>query len=207
VDGETSRKTVLIAAAGCGAGRELAAGFAAAGALVIVADHAEPRALALARHAPREIESLTIDYMRPGPCRTLGEIWADTPLDLLVHLHPLRSPRRLGAAVSAIPALTRALLPGLARGDGLVLVICRAPRRSARPEELAFDTALAALAPHMQAEVGTRARVNVLRLGQDTGREVLMQVARRLSGDARGGPRGEVIELAGAGFTTRGQCD
>ncbi len=196
MDGETSRKTVLIASAGCAVGGELAGRFAATGALVVVADHAERRALALARRAPGKIESLTIDCLRPGQCRRLGEIWGDTPLDLLVHLHPLRSPRRLGAAVAAIPALTRALMDGLALGEGLVLVGCRAASHDARPEARAFDAALAALAPHMQTEAGTHARVNVLRLGPYTGRTALIHEARQLAEGARDGPRGAVINLA-----------
>jgi len=207
VDGETSRKTVLIASAGCAAGAALAERLAAAGAQVVVADHAERRALALARRAPKGIESLTLDCLRPGQCRQLGEIWGDTPLDLLVHLHPLRSPRRLGAAIAAIPALTRALIGGLAQGEGLVLVACRAPGSGARPETRAFNAALAALAPHMQAEAGTCAHINVLRLAPVGGHALLAEAAQALGDGARPGLRGAVIDLAGAGGGLRAQGD
>lgn len=199
MDAERSRKTVLIVAAGCAAGSELAEGFAAKGAQVIVADHVERRALALARRAPRLIESLALDPLRPSHCRRLGEIWGDTPLDLLVHLHPLRSPRRLGAAVAAIPALTRALGHGLMRGDGVVIVACRAPERGAPPETHAYDAALTALAPHMQAEARGRVRVNVLRLAPGAGLAALLRAAGMLAEQGQDGPRGVVLDLAGAG--------
>jgi hypothetical protein len=208
VEGETTRKTVLIAAAGCGVGGYLAEAAAASGAMVIVADHAERRGLALARRAPRRIECLTLDCLRPRQCRQLGEIWDTTPLDILLHLHPLRSPRRLGAAVAAIPALTRALLPGLAQGaGGLVLVACRAPRPEAPPEAHAFDAAISALAPHMQNEAGTRARVNVLRLAQGTGRAALIRAVQDLADGAGPASRGTVIDLAQAGDGVRPQGD
>lgn len=199
MDRETSRKTVLIASAGCAVGGALAERLAAAGAQVVVADHGERRALALVRRAPGGIESLTLDCLRPGQCRQLGEIWDDTPLDLLVHLHPLRSPRRPGAAVAAIPALTRALMRGLAEGEGLVLVACRAPGRGARPETHAFDAALAALAPHMQAEAGPRARVNVLRLAPGARGALLIRAVLEFADDAMAAPRGAVIDLADEG--------
>lgn len=199
VDTERSRKTVLIAAAGCAAGDALAVGFAATGAQVIVADHVERHALALARRAPGLIESLRLDPLRPSHCRHLGEIWADVPLDLLVHLHPLRSPQRLGAAVAAIPALTRALARGLARVEGLVIVACRAPNEGAPPEAWAFDAALTALAPHMQAEAGRRVRVAMLRLAQGADPAVLMRAAGVLADQGQDGPRGVVLDLAGAG--------
>lgn len=207
MDAEKSRKTVLIVAAGCAAGGELAKGFAAKGAQVIVADHVERRALALVRRAPRFIESLTLDPLRPGQCRRLGEIWADTPLDLLVHLHALRSPRRLGAAVAAIPALTRALGRGLEQGGGLVIVACRAPQQGAPPEAYAFDAALTALAPHMQAEAGRRAHVTVLRLAPGAGGAALMRAAGTLADQGQAGPRGAVLDLPAAGDKPRGQGD
>lgn len=199
MDTERSRRTVLIAAAGCAAGGALAEGFAAKGAQVIVVDHVERRALALARRAPGRVESLRLDPLRPSHCRRLGEIWADVPLDLLVHLHPLRLPRRLGAAVAAIPALTRALGHGLEQGGGLVIVACRAPDKGAPPETHAFDAALTALAPHMQAEAGRRAQVAVLRLAPGAGRAALMRAAGMLADQGHNGPRGVVLNLAGAG--------
>ena len=205
--GETSQKTVLIVQAGCGVGADLAVAFSAAGARVIVVDHAERRTLALARHAPHRIESLTLDSLRPGQCRLLGRIWADEPLDILVHLHALRSPRRLGAAVAAIPALTRALLPGLARGEGQVIAACRAPRPDAQSEDHAFDAALLALAPLMQKEVGGRACVTLLRLGPQTGREAPVQAALRLGLGAGNASRGAVLDLAGEGATARSTDD
>jgi len=199
VDAKGSRKTALIVAAGCAAGGALAGMLAAQGAQVIVADHSERRAMALARRAPLSVESLALDPLRPGQCRRFGDIWGDTPLDLLVHLHPLRSPRRLGAAVAAIPALTRALDAGLARGEGLVLVVCDAPRRDAPPEVHAFDAAFMALAPLMQAEAGGHARVNLLRLGPGAGTMALAAAVQRLAGQGRDGPRGAVIDLPAQG--------
>ena len=207
MDAQTSRKTVLIVAAGCAAGGALAEGFAAQGAQVIVADHIERRALALARRAPRFIESLTLDPLRPRHCRRLGEIWDDTPLDLLVHLHPLRSPRRLGAAVAAIPALTRALGHGLEQGGGQVIVACRAPERGARPEAHAYDAALKALAPHMQAAASGRVRVNVLRLAPGAGLAALLRAAGTLAEQGHDGPRGAVLDLPAAGDAPLGQGD
>lgn len=199
MDAKGSRETVLIVSAGCAAGGALAEMLATRGAQVIVADHAERRAMALARRVPLLIESLALDPLRPSQCRRFGDIWGDTPLDLLVHLHPLRSPRRLGAAVAAIPALTRALGPGLARGEGLVLVACHAPGRDAPPETHAFDAAFMALAPHMQAEAGGRARVNLLRLGQGAGTAALAEAVQEMAAQGREGLRGAVIDLPAQG--------
>lgn len=207
MDLETSRNTVLIASAGCAVGGALAGRLVAAGAQVVVADHAERRALALARRAPCDIESLTLDCLRPGQCRLLGEIWDDTPLDLLVHLHPLRSPRRPGAAVAAIPALTRALMRGLGEGAGLVVIACRVPGSNAPPEMHAFDAAMAALAPHMQAEAGARARVNVLRLAPGARAALLIRAVLGFANDAGAAPRGAVIDLADEGHDLRAQGD
>lgn len=207
MDAGKSRKTVLIAAAGCAAGKALAEGIAATGAQVIAVDHVERRALALARRAPRRIESLTLDLLRPGHCQRLGDIWGDTPLDLLVHLHPLRSPGRPGAAVAAIPALTRALGRGLARGDGLVIVACRAPGTGAPSEAFAFDAALSALAPHMQAEAGRHAHVTVLRLAPGVRGGALLQAVLTIARRGRTGPRGAALDLPAADDTVCGQGD
>src|SRR6056297_1585156 len=108
----------MIAAAGCDAGRCLAMACARAGARVVVLEQTASRARAVARARPDTIETLALNALRPDHCARLGAVWDATPLDLLLHLQPLRAPRRPGAAIAAIPALSRALLPGLAPEAG-----------------------------------------------------------------------------------------
>jgi hypothetical protein len=75
------------------------------------------------------------------------------------------------------------------------------------PEAHAFDAALTALAPHMQAEAGRRARINVLRLAPGTGCVALAQAVTRLAEQRQNGPRGAVLDLGWAGDGTRAQAD
>lgn len=164
MQGNASGKTVLIASAGCAAGLTLAGGFARAGAGVIAIDRDEERNTALARMKPSRIETLRLDVLRPRQCRDLGDIWHDTPIDLLIHLQPLRDPSRLGAAITSIPALTRALAPGLRRGQGKVIFVYAGAPADAPAEDLAYRAALADLAPLMQTEMGAPLAINALRL-------------------------------------------
>ena len=164
MQGNASGKTVLIASAGCAAGLTLAGGFARAGAAVIAIDRDEERNTALAHLNPGRIETLRLDVLRPRQCQDLGDIWQDTPIDLLIHLQPLRDPARLGAAITSIPALTRALAPGLRRGKGKVLLVYDMSSGNAPAEQHAYRSALKDLAPLMQAEMGTAFAINALRL-------------------------------------------
>lgn len=187
----------MIAAAGCDAGRCLARACAQAGARVIVLERDGARALAVARARPDRIETLALDALRPEHCARLGAAWGDTPLDLLLHLQPLRVPRRPGAAISAIPALSRALLPALRAGG--VIAVFRAPGPGARAEALAYDAALCALAGHMQAEFGNQTMVNALRLAPEGAERscgaLLWPAVEMLATADRAGPCGSVLHL------------
>jgi len=189
----------MIAAAGCDMGRVLAGALSGAGARLVVLDADPERGLALARMRPERIEAVTLDALHPEHCRRLGAIWDDTPLDLLVHLQVLRAPQRPGAAIAAIPALTRALLPGLARGQGQVIMIYRAPAPRAQAEDRAYDTGLTALAGPMQGEVGARATVNALRLGSPragtSDAAAIWRAISALVSQQGAGPRGSVLHL------------
>jgi NAD(P)-dependent dehydrogenase (short-subunit alcohol dehydrogenase family) len=198
VDQRIAGPTVLIAAAGCAVGGDLAERLVRTGAQVVVIERSGARAMALARRAPARIETLVLDPLRPDHCRRLGAAWGGTPIDLLFHLHPLRAPHRPGAAVAAIPALTRALLPGLAQGAGQVLIACAAPAPGAPPEPCAFDAALRALPAAMQREAGAGARVNLLRLGPGTPRAALGPAVLAVLAQDWPGPAGSVLELAEA---------
>lgn len=189
--------TVLIAGAGCAIGRDLAAMLVAQGASVIAIERSDTRALALGRLDPARIETLTLDVFNPMPCRRLGAIWAETPVDLLLHLHLLREPARPGAAVAAIPALTRALWPGLARGAGEVLILACIPEVGAAPEAHAYDAALRALVPLMQAEAGGRARVNLLRARRADARASFRDAVAGWPGAVA--PLGSVLDLGARG--------
>jgi hypothetical protein len=198
-----SDKTVMIAAAGCDAGRCLALGSAQAGARVIALEREATRARAVARARPDRIETLALDALRPEHCERLGAVWGTTPLDLLLHLQPLRAPRRPGAAIAAIPALSRALLPALAAGAGRVIVVFRAPTGAARAEDLAYDAGLTALAGHMQEEVGIRVMVNALRLAPEGAERScgarLWPAVEALAAGNWAGPCGSVLHLGAAG--------
>jgi len=189
----------MIAAAGCDAGRCLAMACARAGARVVVLEQTASRARAVARARPDTIETLALNALRPDHCARLGAVWDATPLDLLLHLQPLRAPRRPGAAIAAIPALSRALLPGLEVGAGRVIAVFRAPRPGGRAEDLAYDAGMCALAGHMQEEFGTRVMVNALRLApeavaQSCGARLWPAVEMLTAGDWAG-PCGSVLHL------------
>ncbi|MFU8778044.1 MAG: hypothetical protein ACNA7M_10310 [Roseovarius sp.] len=136
--GHVEGKTVLIAAAGCAPGVVLAQGLARAGAQVIVIDREDRRCQALARLVPGRIETLALDVMRPAVCARLGDLWGQAPIDLLIHLQPLRMAGRLGAVTQAIPALSRALRPGLAAARGRVLIVNAVPCAGAGAAERAL---------------------------------------------------------------------
>jgi len=150
--GEFRDKTVVILAAGCAEGRDLARMAARAGARVVVVDHDAERVKAIAQTAPDRIEALHLDVLRPAHCQLLGTAWADEPLDVLIHCQALRTPHRAGAAVQAIAALTEGLSEGLAQGRGRVLMLFRPAAPDAGPGPAALMQALEALPPLMQAE-------------------------------------------------------
>ncbi len=78
-----------------------------------------------------------------------------------------------------IPALTRALAPGLLRGKGKVLLVYDMPPGNAPAEQHAYRAALDGLAPLMQAEMGTAFAINALRLQKS---DPMMAKTRRAPG-------------------------
>ncbi|RKT34060.1 hypothetical protein BXY70_0063 [Roseovarius halotolerans] len=162
---EFSGQTVLIAAAGCEQGVALGHAFCAAGARVVLVDRDEARIIEIATLARDRIEPLALDPLRPDLCRRLGEIWADEPLAALIHLQPLRHPERIGATLTAIPALTRDLAGALRAGQGSVLTLFSAPNALAGVDRQLFDRALSAMPETLQGKLDARGiRVNGLRL-------------------------------------------
>lgn len=162
-------KTVLIAAAGCAPGVVLAQGLARAGAQVVVVDREDRRCQALARLVPGRIETLALDVMRPSVCARLGDLWGATPIDVLVHLQPLRMAGRLGAVTMAVSALTRALRPGLAAARGRVLIVNAVPCAGAGAAERACRLGLDHLGGYLAEEAGGALPVHTLRLMRAAG--------------------------------------
>lgn len=162
-------KTVLIAAAGCAPGVVLAQGLARAGAQVVVVDREDRRCQALARLVPGRIETLALDVMRPSVCARLGDLWEATPIDVLVHLQPLRMAGRLGAVTMAVSALTRALRPGLAAARGRVLIVNAVPCAGAGAAERACRLGLDHLGGYLAEEAGGALPVHTLRLMRAAG--------------------------------------
>lgn len=162
-------KTVLIAAAGCAPGVGLAQGLARAGAQVVVVDRDDRRCQALARLVPGRIETLALDVMRPSVCARLGDLWGATPIDVLVHLQPLRVAGRLGAVTMAVSALTRALRPGLAAARGRVLIVNAVPCAGAEAAERACRLGLDHLGGYLAEEAGGALPVHTLRLMRAAG--------------------------------------
>lgn len=187
-------KTVLIAAAGCAPGVVLAQGLARAGAQVVVVDREDRRCQALARLVPGRIETLALDVMRPSVCARLGDLWGATPIDVLVHLQPLRMAGRLGAVAMAVSALTRALRPGLAAARGRVLIVNAVPCAGAGAAERACRLGLDHLGGYLAEEAGGALPVHTLRLmraagaGKAAALSVLLEPALFLGfGMAQGG--------------------
>ena len=150
--GEFSCKTVVILAAGCAEGRDLARMAASAGAHVVVVDHDAEQVKAIAKIAPYRIEALHLDVLRPAHCQLLSTTWAAEPLDLLIHCQALRTPHRAGAAVQAIATLTEGLSKGLTQGRGRVPVLFRPVAPDAGAGPAALMQALEALPPLIQAK-------------------------------------------------------
>ncbi|MBW4972145.1 hypothetical protein KZZ08_00860 [Roseovarius mucosus] len=157
-------KTVLIAGAGCAAGVVLAQGLARAGAQVIVIDREDRRCQALARLVPGRIETLALDVLRPSVCARLGALWGQTPIDLLIHLQPLRMAARLGAVTLGIAGLSRALRPGLRAGQGRSLIVNAVPCAGAGAAERACRLGLDHLGGYLAQEAGGAQPVHTLRL-------------------------------------------
>lgn len=156
---------VVILAAGCAVGRDLAQMVARAGARVVVVDSEEAEVNAIARLAPERIEALHLDVLNPSHCRIFCEAWGDEPLDLLIQCQPLRAPHRPGAAVQAIPAIAEGLAGGLARGRGCVVMLYRAAPEAAGAGQRALIHALEVLPGLMQGATWARGlRVTALRL-------------------------------------------
>ena len=151
---EFSGKTVVIAGAGCEVGIALAHGFCSAGARVVLLDSDEAGILEVATLARDRIETLALDPLRSDLCKRLGEIWADEPLDVLIHLQPLRHADRLAAAMSSIPALTRDMARALRAGRGRVLVLFHAPMPLGGMDRALLDKALSALPAMLHDKLG-----------------------------------------------------
>lgn len=166
---QVAGKTVLIAAAGCAPGVVLAQGLARDGAQVIVIDREDRRCQALARLVPGRIETLALDVMRPSVCARLGDLWAGTPIDVLIHLQPLRMAGRLGAVTMAVSALTRALRPGLAAARGRVLIVNAVPCAGAGAAERACRLGLDYLGGYLAEDMGGAVPVHTLRLMRAAG--------------------------------------
>ncbi len=150
-------KVVVVLAAGCTEGRDLARMAARAGARVVVVDHDERQVNAIAALAPDRIEALRLDLFKPAQCRAFYEVWADEPLDLLIQCHPLRAPHRLGAAVQAMSAMAKGLAGGLARGRGRVVMLHSAVEAGQEAGDKALTQALEVLPGVMQAEPWAKA--------------------------------------------------
>ena len=158
-------KIIVIFAAGCAEGHDLAQMAAGAGARVVVVDHNGAQANAIATTEPAQIEALHLDVLRPAHCRLFSAEWGAEPLDLVIHCQPLRTPERVGAAVQAIPALSEGLAKGLARGRGRVVILYRAAPPKAGAGPAAMVHALEALPGLMQAsDWATGLQVTALRL-------------------------------------------
>src|SRR6056297_2235813 len=148
---ELRDKVVVVLAAGCAEGRDLARMTARAGARVVVVDHDERQVNAIASLAPDRIEALRLDLFKPYHCRAFYEAWEDEPLDLLVQCQPMRAPHRLGAAAQAMPAMAQGLARGLARGRGRVVMLHAAATVTQDAGQQALTHALEVLPGLMQA--------------------------------------------------------
>ncbi|MRU13976.1 hypothetical protein FDP25_00875 [Roseovarius sp. A21] len=170
---------VVILAAGCAEGRDLASMSARAGARVVVVDNDAAEVNAIARLAPDRIEALHLDVLNPAHCRVFCEAWGDEPLDLLIQCQALRAPHRLGAAAQSIPAMTEGLAKGLARGRGRVVTLHRSAEVVENVGQRAMTHALEALPWLMQATPWAKGlRVTALRLPEGRAHHGLRMAVR-----------------------------
>lgn len=197
---EFSGKTVVIAGAGCEVGIGLAHGFGRVGARIVLMDREESAILEVATLARDRIEPLALDPMRADLCAQFGEIWGEEPLDVLIHLQPLRHPDRLAQAMASIPALTRDLARGLKAGQGRVLVLFFAPTPLAGIDSALLDRALSALPGLLHDKLGAHGICcNGLRLPASVGdiwsMEALVSTAMFLCGPHGGAIGGALLPL------------
>ncbi|SHM17939.1 hypothetical protein SAMN05443432_10589 [Roseovarius litoreus] len=197
---EFSGKTVVIAGAGCEVGIALAHGFGRVGARIVLMDREESTLLEVATLARDRIEPLALDPLRADLSAQFGEIWADEPLDILIHLQPLRHPDRLAAAMSSIPALTRDLARALKAGQGRVIVLFSAPTPLAGIDRALLDKALSALPGMLHDKLGVHGICcNALRLPASVGdicsMEALVSTVMFLCGPHGGAIGGALLPL------------
>jgi len=151
-----ANRTVLVVGAGCGWVDVLCRAYAGAGARVIAMDPHDAPILQSAAADPKRIDPLCLDDTDAVQRRRFCEIWADEPLDVLVHLQPLRAAPDAGPALTSIAALTEALTPALARGAGRLLVLQHAPAAQAPLGQGMLARAIRAL-PEVLDQPGIRA--------------------------------------------------
>ena len=197
---DLSGKTVVIAGAGCEVGVALAHGFVRAEARVVLVDRHEAAILEVATLARDRIETLALDPLRSDLCQRFGEVWADEPLHVLVHLQPLRNPERLADALRSIPALTRDMARALRAGQGRVLVLFHAPVHLAGIDRRLLDRAMAGLPEMLDDKLGAHGiRCNGLRLPDSLSQRGVIQdrvaTVTFLCGPSGGAIGGAVLPL------------
>ncbi len=172
-------KTVLLAGAGCPTGDALASGFANVGGRVIAIDRDERRVLGIAAHNPDRIDPLRLDVLVPDQTRMFANVWEAEPLDVLVHLQPLRHIDDLTSAIGSILTLSDHLRPGLKAGQGCIVVAFQETPDAVKTFQGQYLPTLEQLARTLQpAFDGAGVTVNAICLPAQTDADVLHEFLR-----------------------------
>ncbi|WP_371224456.1 hypothetical protein [Roseovarius sp. 2305UL8-3] len=196
-------KTVVLAGAGCPAGDALASGFASAGARVVAIDRNECRVLDIAARDPERIDPLRLDILDPDQTALFANIWQDEPLNVLIHLQPLRHINDLAKAIPSVLSWNNRLSPGLKAGQSRVVVLFQDMPDAAKPRQRAFLPALERLARTLQSDFeGTGVTVNAVRLPAQSSATIttnLLRVVTWLTGPPSPHLSGSLLGLQAQG--------
>ncbi len=187
--GGLAGKTLLIAGAGCAAGRVLTAALAQDGATVIALDTDTTTLFPLAQQYPDKVELLAMDLRQPALVLSMGAIWADEPLHGFISLLALLDPDDLALSCQTPVGLLRAFAPGLRMGQGAALLVW--PDRDADPMDAAHRAGSAALTDALdRADWAPPGGVHMVEIGAVDSAPLTRLLALLLHGEAtrfRGG--------------------
>lgn len=134
-------KTVFIIGAASDLTWRLLPILTRAEARVILMDDDADELLAMARKEPALIEPLTVEKLNAATCRSVGEIWGDEPIDILLDLLALGERGDPAQSSATSKAALTAFEPALMSADGCVVSVIP---KSQADDDLATQMAEAA---------------------------------------------------------------
>lgn len=159
--GHLAGKTILIVGAAQNICRALLPFLQQSGANCVLIDHDQAQLLDMAKEAPDRFELLPMDIRDAGTCGQFVEIWADEPIDVLLHFGTLNDKSQNLSAIKASHVLFDGLWSALETTKGLLISLSQEPSAFHGTEERAslraFDELVKAQADELSHEVAIHA--------------------------------------------------